>query len=491
MTLKTKFNPCALIFIIANFFLNPLAHTAPNAKLDWQPCDSKTTYNDWPIEDFADILECATLEVPLNPNATHSPSLKLALTRLPAQSDQPIGNLLIIAGGPGEHSLDFLDIFNDLAEDSALWQHFHIIGYAPRGINPSTPSLSCELEEDEENNAKNLVNACIKQSGKDLLAHIGTREAVTDIEAIRQALDEPQLSLLGYSYGTKVLTRYSERYPSAIRAAIFDGVVNTNEDYFSALTTQEKGFQQTFERFVQYCYSQNNCPFNPNKNPNKSLHQLLTHIDEQQLEDNAGEPISAEDVLLLMQDNLLWSYYWQDNIDLLNQLIQGKTKLYNELNFLDSDDTDESDTAYIDNSDIALFAINCTDDAPKNRNRRDYIAQSKIVDQASPYDNYAPLEDDDYLDTCFYWPTNGSDTPAAPKVSDQLPPLLFVAQRHDPTTPHHNAQIMANFFHAPLITREGDGHTLVFSGESSCVDDIALAYLIAPHIKINSQSCHD
>ncbi|MEX0632198.1 alpha/beta hydrolase [Serratia ureilytica] len=63
------------------------------------------------------------------------------------------------------------------------------------------------------------------------------------------------------------------------------------------------------------------------------------------------------------------------------------------------------------------------------------------------------------------------DRPHTPVASAALPPLLFVAQRYDPTTPYRNAQVMAAAFKSPLITRERDGHTLALNGIDSCVDE--------------------
>ncbi|HGE6949571.1 TPA: alpha/beta hydrolase, partial [Serratia marcescens] len=77
-------------------------------------------------------------------------------------------------------------------------------------------------------------------------------------------------------------------------------------------------------------------------------------------------------------------------------------------------------------------------------------------------------------------PYRGKDRPHTPVASAALPPLLFVAQRYDPTTPYRNAQAMAAAFKSPLITRERDGHTLALNGIDSCVDESVVDYLLAP-----------
>ena len=113
------------------------------------------------------------------------------------------------------------------------------------------------------------------------------------------------------------------------------------------------------------------------------------------------------------------------------------------------------------------------------------------IDALSPYDNYKNKSDKDYLDECFYWPHAGRDTHQKPQPPAGTPPLLFIAQKFDPTTPHSDAQSMAALFRAPLITRKGDGHTLALSGESACVDKQAADYLFNPEAKIEAKMCHD
>jgi pimeloyl-ACP methyl ester carboxylesterase len=67
---------------------------------------------------------------------------------------------------------------------------------------------------------------------------------------------------------------------------------------------------------------------------------------------------------------------------------------------------------------------------------------------------------------------------------------LFITQRYDPVTPYRNAREMASSFKSPLITREGDGHTLALTGVDSCVDDVVVDYLLSPKKPRRDKSCH-
>ncbi|EDV9721725.1 hypothetical protein NU50_003141 [Salmonella enterica subsp. salamae] len=48
---------------------------------------------------------------------------------------------------------------------------------------------------------------------------------------------------------------------------------------------------------------------------------------------------------------------------------------------------------------------------------------------------------------------------------------------------------MATLFRNPLLTVEGDGHTLALSGVNLCVDKTVVEYLIAPAKKRNDSVC--
>lgn len=73
------------------------------------------------------------------------------------------------------------------------------------------------------------INACIHNTGAEVIRHIGSHEAVYDIERIRQALGDKQLTAVAYSYGTQIAALYAERFPSSIRSIVFDGVVDIDD----------------------------------------------------------------------------------------------------------------------------------------------------------------------------------------------------------------------------------------------------------------------
>ncbi|MBJ2216951.1 alpha/beta hydrolase [Pseudomonas sp. MF7453] len=114
--------------------------------------------------------------------------------------------------------------------------------------------------------------------------------------------------------------------------------------------------------------------------------------------------------------------------------------------------------------------------------------QRQAIREASPFTNYLAVQQSG-LELCDLWPWRGTLSAHVPVAAPNLPPLLFVGQQFDPTTPYINARQMAKWFKSPLVTREGDGHTLVLNGIDRCVDEAVVDYLLAPHETRPDKTC--
>lgn len=446
--------------------------------INWQPCAQLSFAKWFPSYVATDSLECATIEVPLQQTieTTEQPTvIKLALSRLPATGAQEdkLGTLINISGGPGQSGLDVSAI--DSAAYSKLSKHFDIIGYAPRGVYPSTPTVKCSttakvlFPEDVEQ----FTKGCWKHTPHDLLAQLGADYAVDDIEAIRKAINAPKINLIGYSYGTKIAALYAEKFPTHLRAGVLDGVVNLNETDLQVAYNQAQETQKTFERFVQSCRQQLDCYFADTKTLQQAeakLAKLYLYIENNKFYDLDQQPISTMTMSWVLGDLLTWPEQWP----LLNELLVSINNKDFELFETLIDDSKN-------NVDYATFAsISCADGAPTRAKKLNYIDEIKRIDAQLTWDDYREFDDKEILDACYYWPIAGSDVPHVPKIAASAPPLLLVAQTNDPATPYINAQMMQKYLNATLLTRRSDGHTLALADLSYCVDNQVVDYLINP-----------
>jgi pimeloyl-ACP methyl ester carboxylesterase len=205
--------------------------------LDWGPCPAAD-----PLE--AELLreyQCATAEVPLSYREPHGQSVKLALGRLPAADPaQRLGTLFWNPGGPGG-SGRIPPPFSD-----ELRRRFDLVGFDPRGVADSTP-LRCFATNEEavrlfgwpfpitlaqERRVIELTAAGNRRcaaNGGPLLEHMSTANVARDLDLLRQAVGDPQLTYLGFSYGTHLGEVYANLFPDHVRALTLDAVLDPFE----------------------------------------------------------------------------------------------------------------------------------------------------------------------------------------------------------------------------------------------------------------------
>ena len=228
-------------------------------EIDWTECEGD---------------ECGTLEVPLDYDDPAAGTITLSLSRVPAsEPEQRIGALLVNPGGPGGTGTDFARFFPFPDE---IRDRFDVIGFDPRGVGASE-GLTCggdlvdrffEVDPDPDSadeqaaldqSAQAVAADCGTEDGE-LLNHIGSVNVVRDMDAIRAALGEEQISYLGFSYGTLLGALYADMFPAGARAIVLDGVFDPAFDLTTWLTEQAAGFERAIADVFAACPDDPACP---------------------------------------------------------------------------------------------------------------------------------------------------------------------------------------------------------------------------------------
>ncbi len=244
--------------------------TGAQTTLDWGPCDDPSA------EDPS--LECATLTVPLDYDNPTGDSIDLALVRVPASAERR-GAVLFNPGGPGGSGFDPIAYSGTGIAAALGLQSFDLIGFDPRGVDRSggircvsdqfqdehmyiddTPDTPAEQALKDE--AKSgFADGCKAKYG-DTLRFFSTESTARDMDAIRAALGDEQLSYLGISYGTYLGATYATMYPDRVRAMVLDSAYEPNGDTVEQqFMTQLVGFEGAFNNWAAWCEKEPTCEF--------------------------------------------------------------------------------------------------------------------------------------------------------------------------------------------------------------------------------------
>lgn len=135
----------------------------------------------------------------------------------------------------------YLYLISGSAKQGDITWHSSILTYwaMSRDVALSAPAIDYggveDTDEQGNTSTKAYMDACIQHTGVDILLFISSKEVVKDLDRIRTQLDVDVWSMVGYSYGTKLVAKYAEHYLTHLRAGVADGVVDTSESLFTIL----------------------------------------------------------------------------------------------------------------------------------------------------------------------------------------------------------------------------------------------------------------
>lgn len=444
-----------------------------SGEVDWSSCGSGA--------------ECATLDVPLDHSRPEGETITLALARHRAGGDR-LGSLLVNPGGPGAAALYLAMEATEIFPDEIL-DRFDVVAWDPRGVGKSSP-VDCADNLDRfwaadrspddatevhelEVVSRMLADGCAERSG-DLIGHVSSGETVADMDLIREALGEEQVSYLGFSYGTYLGALYADRYPQRVRAMVLDGAVDPSLTALEVTAQQATGFDAALGAFFRDCASRDRCAFHSGGDPASAYGRLMAQIDAEALPAEVG----GEERLLGPGEadiGVATALYageegWPVLADALVDAARGDGSLLLKLS--DSYTGRRGDGRYSDDNE-AFFAISCLD-APPVASAARFGALADRLDDEAPYFGATTL----WLGLpCSYWPAPPVGGPAEIHAGG-APPILVLGTSNDPATPLAWAQSLAEQLDSGVLTvLEGEGHT-AFARGSGCIDDLVIDYLV-------------
>jgi pimeloyl-ACP methyl ester carboxylesterase len=120
------------------------------------------------------------------------------------------------------------------------------------------------------------------------LRFYSTENIARDMDAIRTALGDEQISYLGISYGTYLGATYATMFPDRVRAMVLDSAYEPNGDTVEEqFKTQLVGFEGALNNWIAWCQGEATCLFTAT-DVGARWDALKQQLDTTQIADAAG-----------------------------------------------------------------------------------------------------------------------------------------------------------------------------------------------------------
>jgi pimeloyl-ACP methyl ester carboxylesterase len=444
-------------------------------------------------------VQCATASLPLDYDDPGGEEVSIAVARVPAtDTANRIGSVFINLGGPGGTIVDVLQ-----ENGGTIWptlnQRFDLVGFDPRGVGQSTPAVDCQVNPEELGpysqpfptpldidadayvaRMQMYVDSCLARNGE-LLAHLSTANVATDMDLLRAAVGDEQLTYLGYSYGTYLGATFAALFPEGYRALVLDSPVDLEEyvsDPLGNSAAQTAAFERALHRFFEACAAdQAACSGFGGAQPSSAYDGLLAQADAAPIPAPRWEldprPVDGDDIRAATLTLLYSKSFWGILGSALAQASAGDASLFRLITNLTYDRQD--DGSYTPGSD-QFFTIEASEREWPQGDPQIYLDRGAESWASNPHfwvnTGYSDLPRG-------LWPVRDEDAYLGPfTVPDSSPTPLVIATTNDPATPYPGAlRAVRDLGNARLVTMQGDGHG-AYPGGSACVRTAVDAYLI-------------
>ncbi|KAJ7795162.1 Alpha/Beta hydrolase protein [Mycena olivaceomarginata] len=235
----------------------------PSEKLIWTPCYSG--------------FECSRLIVPLDYALAATGTAAIAVTRYPSSSKSDYrGPVLLNPGGPGGSGVNYV-VEAGPSISTILGSNFDIVGFDPRGVSYSTPTVSFFKTDAEralwmpayvnppypspnassgvlaETRAKGQILGTLAQNRNDHYEYMTTDNTARDMLRITEAFGWEKVQYWGISYGSVLGSTFAALFPDKVGRVVIDGVLDMEAWYGSNLTIEMSNSDDALQSFFDGC----------------------------------------------------------------------------------------------------------------------------------------------------------------------------------------------------------------------------------------------
>ncbi|KAI0408733.1 alpha/beta-hydrolase [Xylaria palmicola] len=489
------------------------------------------------------IYMCGYLDVPLDYTNRSDPRIaRLAVTKFQvsglARADSFVGDggrprpgskskrtIVIEPGGPGGSGTFYAWYAAENVTNRLSDSRYDVLGWDPRGVNASLPAVSCYPDDayrdrwslltgqyrevsaspraqlelaDAMNEAR--FRACWERHG-DLGRFLSTAFVTRDLEEIRKALGEDELTGYLVSYGTGIGQTYANMFPDSVGRMILDGTEYVKDHRLLGgfgWTALDNVTNAWHDGFLGECINAGpeHCALARPRNGDavtlealeSRMGALITSLIQRPipsyLESSGPSLITYSSLVITIYAALYNAQTWPAVAQMLFELEGGNATLAAEM--LDKADwkynpsATPSPISKFVSEDLGTLVI-CSDayDAPQpveglawweslwaNMTAQSWISGNSRFLEVFPCRHFTT-----------YWP-NPAEVYRGDLNRTLKHPVLLIAEAYDPATPLRNGRrLLAEMGpNARLIAHHGYGHAS--KDKSSCTDNIAKTYIL-------------
>jgi pimeloyl-ACP methyl ester carboxylesterase len=453
--------------------------------------------------------------VPLDYLHPRGRRITLVVVKHPATKPaERVGTLFINPGGPGGlGTVQIPDWFLYLPR--TLRDRFDVVSWDPRGIGQST-AVQCFPNQAAEASflgpaaafpvgAAQQATYIARWAGvgrrcqaRDpaLLRHISTAETARDLDLLRRAIGDRQLTYIGLSYGTFLGATYANLFPSRVRALVLDGNLAPSNWMppgnrpprlsVSPRIGSDLGAGRNLAALLSYCGAAPvaDCAFSAGsaRATRAKFASLLTQLRRGPIMLGTNSVTYA----LLLGDIDSGLDIVQPHADPRlppKAAIAGWPGIATGLQRVWIAAGHARAAAATGGAQAAeepypgpeqALAVICGE-VPNPRNPHRYIKLERFVRHRAGPIGLSNLWGDE---PCATWPARAADAYRGPWNRPTANPILVIGNTSDPATPYANAvRMAAELRNARLLTVNGYGHT-TFLNPSACANRYIVAYLL-------------
>ncbi|CAM1504415.1 Fc.00g020060.m01.CDS01 [Cosmosporella sp. VM-42] len=485
------------------------------------------------------IYLCGYLDVPLDyTNKSDARITRLAVTKFqasglslvnggsaPGAGQRSERTIVIEPGGPGGSGTSYAWRAAEQVTQRLSEGKFDVLGWDPRGVNASLPAVACfpynadrdhwsllagqyrevshspmaQLElADAMNDA--IFRACYEKYG-DLPRFVSTAFVARDLEEIRKALGEDELTGYLVSYGTGIGQTYANMFPDSVGRMILDGTEYVRDHRLLGgfgWTALDNVTDAWHDGFLGECLNAgpDHCLLAKPKDDDpvtlKQLEErmdtLITSLVQRPIPGYTGfsgpSLVTYSALVAAIYSSLYNALSWPALAQMLYELEDGNSTLaaaFLERHVWEYDPTLPAPPSPKPSSDELGFLVICADsyDAPLPPDGLKWWASlwANMTSDAWISGNSRFFDVFPCRKFTDYWPEPAEVFRG--NLNHTLKnPVLLIAETYDPATPLRNGRRLLHEMgdNARLIAHHGYGHSS--RDASNCTDSIAKSFIL-------------